>query len=1261
MQDPTDPTLWTADLAINDGVEGDVTVSVADDSYTDVADNLGSGNSDNTAVDTNAPNTPTILITDDGLPGDTWLNQNEINANGSGIQVQANVDDADLVAGGYVSITTLINGSTITFELQLENGQLVNLDGTPPGIDFSYNNGVITWSEDVPAEGQTITVSISQTDAAGNESTLVSDTATINTVDAVDDAVGTTFSTTADSSNGWVSSVNSNGEADFVISARNADGSTGTLTYNDGTNQLGVGGSPRSTDQVENQIEYDSATGTSEAIVIDFNGLVNEATFSVSRMFADENSGEQGTWYAYYNGQLVATETFSTTSGTTGTFTINTGSLVFDQLVFEAAPTISEANGGPQLTDSSDYYLDSVTVTGPALVDAYVVNENATLSITEISEGLLANDIDAQGHTFTISHVNGDNLVDGEVITLPSGALLTINSDGTYSYNANNAFRNLSAGEVTTDSFTYTITDEYGAIDTATVTINVIGLDEDVIINTPDVLLVDESALADGTGFVNNGQTLASGSTNIEVNDGLDRLEIRNGLNTTTLTLASLLVASAANPIVIAGEYGTLTITGYNDGLLDYNYSINSAQNHTGSNSESLSDNFQITAYDIDGDSASATLSAGINDDFSKATNDNVTIEVLEDSFAIIGGVQATWLSTIGGANIVRYDGDIGNGGEDNDSEFDQIRWGNPVTAGLKSGYGFIDNDTALNGELALNQDIVLGTFTHYNYPIYSGSSITGASMDVVFNVIDAFGVVTPVTLTLNLAHNETPNNGPNPDDIVTIEQTNVTFNYEGELYTIQVIGFIDENGDVVTSIYTEENAATSYDLVIRMVAGNGYELPYIEGNVIDNDITGADVDTVVVGVETGDQSDTSIVGNIGAVITGTYGNLVINTDGSYRYDVTMDNNLIPDNAVETFTYTIRDSDGDESSATLSIDVSLVNVQGVPTSTSDNLNVEGSNLADEIIVLDGENGTQKQLNVSFGGGLFGQITNSDGNLITDNGSNLTSFNQNNKQIISSSEGHDHIETGKGNDTIYAGATGSTNYQSDDELELTSEEIDTHHIMTGTLSGADSIIDTNGLLLTEDVTSAQVDAVNGGSGNDSIFGQSGSDILYGHTGDDNIDGGSHNDGLRGGEGNDTLIGGLGDDIMRGDSGNDTFVWQQGEFGADHITDFNVSEDKLDLSDILVNEEYSSLEDLLNITEANGSTTISIDANGDDVFEQQIILDGIELSSIYSSNEDGVIINGLINDGALIVDTTNEAPAPNTIIDPLDNNPDGNIIP
>ncbi|WP_193559163.1 beta strand repeat-containing protein [Shewanella donghaensis] len=65
MQDPTDPTLWTADLAINDGVEGDVTVSVADDSYTDVADNLGSGNSDNTAVDTNAP-TMTVTINDDG-------------------------------------------------------------------------------------------------------------------------------------------------------------------------------------------------------------------------------------------------------------------------------------------------------------------------------------------------------------------------------------------------------------------------------------------------------------------------------------------------------------------------------------------------------------------------------------------------------------------------------------------------------------------------------------------------------------------------------------------------------------------------------------------------------------------------------------------------------------------------------------------------------------------------------------------------------------------------------------------------------------------------------------------------------------------------------------------------------------------------------------------------------------------------------------------------------------------------------------------
>ena len=805
---------------------------------------------------------------------------------------------------------------------------------------------------------------------------------------------------------------------------------------------------------------------------------------------------------------------------------------------------------------------------------------------------------------------------------------------------------------------TYTLTDGSGANDTSTLTITVNPADDIVTISTPDILSVYEAGLTNGSN--STAVTQSSGSMTIGAKDGLDRLEIQVGGTLNTLTLAALITASATSPLIIAGEFGQLTITGYNDGVLEYTYTLTNAQTHSGTNSDSLTDAFQITAFDVDGDQASTTLNTIVYDDASIATNDTASLTVIQDSFAIIGGVQAEWKTVTGGTSVKRFDGDVGSGGEDNDSALDQVRWG--TTNGAQSGYGFMDNDAELNGEVTLNQDIVLGTFTHYNYPINSGSSITAATMDVVFNVIDSFGNVTAVTLKLNFSHNETPNNGPDPRDIVTIGQTNVTFNYEGDVYTIQVIGFRDNNGNVVSSIYTDENASTSYDLVIRMVAGNGYNLPSVEGNVMDNDISGADI-SLVIGVAAGDQTSTGVTGNVSAIITGQYGTLIINNDGSYAYELTSTTDSIPAGAVDLFTYTIRDADGDTSSATLTIDVNLVNAQNVPVEDAAKVTTTGTSLNDDFVVLNGENGlNQKQLNVNFGGGLTGQITDSTNNSTSAAGANLTSYSKDSSQVVSSGAGNDHIETGRGGDIIYAGETGAFGYKSDDELELDLNSIANHHIMTGTLSGADTMIDLDGLLLANDVASQKADVVNSGSGNDFIYGQSGSDILFGHTGNDYIDGGTHNDGLRGGAGNDTLIGGLGDDVLRGDGGIDTFVWQKGEFGNDIISDFNRLEDKIDLRDLLINEEYNNLENLLNFSyNAKGSSIIEIDADGDGTFEQTITLDGVDLAGIYGSSAEGVIINGLLKDGALIVDT-NPTPAPNGQgIDPFIDKPDGQMIP
>ncbi|MDT3337652.1 type I secretion C-terminal target domain-containing protein [Shewanella sp. SP1S1-7] len=191
-----------------------------------------------------------------------------------------------------------------------------------------------------------------------------------------------------------------------------------------------------------------------------------------------------------------------------------------------------------------------------------------------------------------------------------------------------------------------------------------------------------------------------------------------------------------------------------------------------------------------------------------------------------------------------------------------------------------------------------------------------------------------------------------------------------------------------------------------------------------------------------------------------------------------------------------------------------------------------------------------------------------------------------------------------------------------------------------------------------------DILNGESGNDILIGGAGNDILSGGTGNDTLSGGFGNDILSGGEGNDTLIGGLGNDTLSGDSGADTFVWRYAESGTDHITDFNVNEDKLDLSDLLQGENSSNLDSYLNFTLVGGSTVIDIDANHDGNFEQHIVLDGVDLYSAYNTTTETGIINGLLGsngNGPLIIDNAPITPevSPLTLHETKQN--DGSIIP
>ncbi len=118
--------------------------------------------------------------------------------------------------------------------------------------------------------------------------------------------------------------------------------------------------------------------------------------------------------------------------------------------------------------------------------DSYSVNEDDfELAVSDFASGLLGNDTDPDGDSLevlNILEIQGLSLSSGKLTTaglpLPSGAILSVPANGTFTYQPNGVFENLNGGETAVDTFTYTVTDNRGGTDTGTVRITIIGTDD---------------------------------------------------------------------------------------------------------------------------------------------------------------------------------------------------------------------------------------------------------------------------------------------------------------------------------------------------------------------------------------------------------------------------------------------------------------------------------------------------------------------------------------------------------------------------------------------------------------------------------------------------------------------------------------------------------------------------------------------------------------------------------------------------------------
>ncbi len=247
--------------------------------------------------------------------------------------------------------------------------------------------------------------------------------------------------------------------------------------------------------------------------------------------------------------------------------------------------TLTEAEG---LTSNATV---NITITAPQAVnDSGSVNIDGILAVN-VGSGLLSNDVKSPvDNTLTVAKVNGSSSNVGVQIALTSGALLTVHSNGSYSYNPNLQFE--CGGS---DSFTYQAADGHnGLSNVATVSITITGDGAPVAVN-------DTASTHAGTPIVMNAVSgLLSNDTPNDADSSIAVTAV-NGVSGNVGTQISL----ASGALLTVNSDGSYT---YNDngefastGTDNFTYTAGTACG-TSDASVTITINVPPIILDLDGD-----------------------------------------------------------------------------------------------------------------------------------------------------------------------------------------------------------------------------------------------------------------------------------------------------------------------------------------------------------------------------------------------------------------------------------------------------------------------------------------------------------------------------------------------------------------------------------------------------------------------------------------------------------------------------------
>ena len=865
-----------------------------------------------------------------------------------------------------------------------------------------------------------------------------------------------------------------------------------------------------------------------------------------------------------------------------------------------------------------------------AINDEISLNENGTADQASAANGILSNDTDADNDTLTIekfrSGLETGSGIFGTIGSAREGTYgnLTLNGDGTYSYIANlgNA-EALAANVIATDAFTYWISDSKAG-DIGQITFNVTGVND-----APHIVdAIAKKKYTEGQGEV---IIIDSSLTVTDVDDSLMEsatVSISSGYQSSEDILA------IANTSEISGSWdagnGQLTLTGsatkdaYAAALATVTYTNSDDLNPVLGHREI---SWQLNDGTANSNSATSIVDVGGVNDSPESTDDTASLNA---------GAQI---------NITSL-----SGLRSNDSDPESTRDLLSISA-IRTGREYESGSSGSIGAALTGTYGTLTVSTDGSY-LYSANTAAADALAEGVTGVDYFtytlsdGIDTDtgqlsinVTGTNNAPAGENDSKEVNENASIEVSQTSGV-----------LINDIDIDGDdlIITDV---QNASGSARL--RFKKGTPKQARQQSNRTAPR-------------LRATEASSRAL-----PALTGTYGQLTLNSDGSYSYEAnqTAANALNEgDMATDVFTYTLSDNKT-TSTATLEIVVYGINdlpyiaplsagsIQEIKASTdtqttgltgtisatdadsdaSLEFGILGGAITDSIASLEGNYGTL-EVDTTTGDYTYTPINSNiealkAGDSVTDSfkisatdsmALAKTDFLVN---ITGASESNNNSENNQNNDN---NATNNDTSNIDiDDLSITSSSTPCELISTTKTKLTGLQID--GSPCPDEIKGTQFDDVLhgrrghdtliSGKGRDTINGGQGNDRLIGRAMGDQLRGGIGNDSLHGGSGQDTLRGGLGDDILRGGPGRDTLNGRRGDdvlHGGNNADKFRLSQGKDKITDFRPKEGdqiMSKPQYTLTALERNGSVVLQ-----DSESDIHTLLKGITLDSLITSQPD-----------------------------------------